>query len=98
MEKELLVTTEYLSQKREEWKELTKKAKQAFDQTGDGVKTLDGVFYGKPVLALKAEILSGKEQGKKEFDALLHHLEKLEVIAFIYDKVERENRGYIKTN
>lgn len=98
MEKELLVTTEVLLQKKEEWKEIAAKAEKLFCEAAGSVETLEQVFCGKPVLALKADFLTRKENGREEFDALLHHLEKLEVIAFVYDKVERENRGFIKTN
>ncbi|MDE7404140.1 MAG: hypothetical protein K2M81_03445 [Lachnospiraceae bacterium] len=50
------------------------------------------------MLALKAEFIDRKEKGRMDFEALSRHMGKLEVIAFIYDKVERENRGFIKTN
>lgn len=98
MEKEVLVTTEFLLQKEEEWKEITAKAEQIFCEAVESIETLEHFFCGKPVLALKAEFLERKEKGKTDFEALSRHLEKLEVIAFIYDKVERENRGFIKTN
>ncbi|MBD5548080.1 MAG: hypothetical protein HDQ97_11885 [Lachnospiraceae bacterium] len=98
MEKELLVTTEFLLKKEEEWKEKAAKAEQIFCQAADSVETLNQFFYGKPVLKVKADFLARKEKGKKDFEALLHHLEKLEVIAFVYDKVERENSGFNKSN
>lgn len=97
-QKELVVTTEFLQQKQEEWKKIGVQAKHSFCEAADSVRTLEQVFYGKPVLAIKADFLSQKEKGEKDFERLLHHLEKLEVIAFVYDKVERENRGFIKGN
>ena len=98
MENEVIVTTEFLLQKEEEWKEIAAKAEQIFCEAAESIERLEQIFYGKPVLALKAEFLARKEKGRMDFEALSRHLEKLEVIAFIYDKVERENRGFIKTN
>jgi len=97
-QKELIVTTELLQQKEEEWKKITTQAEQIFCETADSVKGLKQVFCGKPVSALKTDFLAQKEKGKKDFERLLRHLEKLKVIAFVYDKVERENRGFIKRN
>ena len=98
MEKEVLVTTEFLFQKEEEWKEIAAKAEQIFCEAAESIEKLEQIFCGKPVLALKTEFLDRKEKGRMDFEALSRHLEKLEVIAFIYDKVERENRGFVKTN
>lgn len=98
MEKEVLVTTEFLFRKEEEWKEIAAKAEQIFCETAESIEKLEQIFCGKPVLSLKTEFFDRKEKGRMDFEALSRHLEKLEVIAFIYDKVERENRGFIKTN
>lgn len=98
MEKELLVTTEFLVQKEEEWKDIAAKAEKIFCEAAEGIMALKTVFLGKPVLALKEEFLAEKEEGKNDFKKLSRHLDKLEVIAFVYDKAERENRGFIKTN
>ncbi len=97
-QKELLVTTELLQLKEEEWKKITAQAEQVFCETADSVKGLKQIFLGKPVSALKTDFLAQKEKGKRDFERLLRHLEKLEVIAFVYDKVERENRGFINRN
>lgn len=98
MENEVLVTTEFLLQKEEEWKKIATKAEQIFCEAAESIDMLEQIFCGRPVLALKAEFLDRKEKGKMDFETLSRHLEKLEVIAFVYDKVERENRGFIKTN
>lgn len=98
MENEVLVTTEFLLQKEEEWKEIATKAEQIFCEAAESIEMLEQIFCGRPVLALKAEFLDRKEKGRMDFEALSRHLGKLEVIAFIYDKVERENRGFIKAN
>ncbi|MDE5908414.1 MAG: hypothetical protein K2H52_06735 [Lachnospiraceae bacterium] len=97
-QKEIVVTTEFLRQKQEEWKEMAVQAEQLFCEAADSVKTLEPIFYGKPVLTLKTVFLDQKEKGIKNFERLLRHLEKLDTIAFVYEKVERENRGFIKGN
>lgn len=97
-QKELLVTTELLQQKEEEWKKITAQAEQIFCETTDSVKGLRQVFCGRSVLALETDFLAQKEKGKNDFERLMRHLEKLEVIAFVYDKVERENHGFINRN
>lgn len=97
-QKELIVTTEILRQKEEEWKKITTQAEQIFCDTADNADKLKQVFCGNPVSALKIDFLAQKEKGKSDFDRLLRHLDKLKVIAFVYDKVERENRGFIKRN
>lgn len=98
MKESILVTTEYLTQKEEEWKALLEKAEKTFLEVAGSAELLKTVFYGKPVLALEKKLLAQGKGGERAFGMLINHVCRLGDIALVYDKAERRNRDFFKKN
>ncbi len=91
MGEEILVTTEYLKEKGEEWAELLKLAQKAYQEAADCAERLEQFFCCRESETLRGKYLREKEEGLKDFGALSDHLEKLKSMALIYEEAERSN-------
>lgn len=98
MKDSILVTTEKLIQKEEEWKILSEKAKKTFFEAVESVDMLEQFFSGKPVKELKRIFVHQKQEGESAFEALTDHINKLEYISITYEQAERSNRDFFKKN
>lgn len=91
MAEKILVTTEYIRKKKDEWKGLLKQARTAFLEAADSAEILEEYFCGKPVRTLKQEMKAEVQEGAVAFNILMSHIEKLEDMALVYEEAERSN-------
>lgn len=95
---DIRVTTQDLRARQDEWLEAADRARGAFLAAADTGISLEKCFYGQQAYSLKTDFLTVKNEGEKAFGVLRKHLEKLSVIAGVYDEAERSNTGVVTDN
>lgn len=98
MPEKILVTTEQLIQRKEEYMELLKEIEKAFLQAAQTMDILERCFCGRPVTDLKRKFLIQEKAGENALKDFKDYVEGLEEIALVYKKTERGNRDLVKTD
>ncbi|WP_160560662.1 hypothetical protein [Parablautia muri] len=91
MGERILVTTEYLKEKEEEWKELLGLAQNAYQEAAKSADKLEEYFSCKETAVIRKKFAVWKEEGMDVFERLKSHLGKLKSMALIYEEAERSN-------
>ena len=91
MGESILLTTEYLTEKGEEWKELLRQAQSAYLETAKKAEKLEEYFCCKETAVLRKEFSVWRDEGTDIFGAFGKHLGRLESMALIYEEAERSN-------
>lgn len=98
MGESILVTTEYLKEKGEEWRELLRQAQRAYEEAAKRAEKLEEYFYCKETEAIRKRFSLWKEEGKEAFESFMRHLSKLESMALVYEEAERSNANVTVSN
>ncbi len=93
MEESILVTTEYLKDKQEEWRELLRQAQIIYQEAADSAEKLEEYFSCRETALIRRTFSIRKEEGIDAFETLMQHLEKLKSMALIYEEAERSNEN-----
>ncbi len=98
MAEKVMVTTEKLKEKQEEWLLNFEQIRGGFREIEELLNSLEQIFMGKPVEIIREKAVRRQEEGMAVLTGLKIHLEKMEKIAVIYDQVERSNINVISDN
>ena len=85
------VTTGRLREKKAGWVAASALADQDFRQGCEGGIHITDCFDGEVARGFQKEFEEGLEKGKRSFAQLILQIEKLEIIASVYEKAEEEN-------
>ena len=91
MAEKIVVTSQYLREKQQEWITLLGRAQENLLEAAMDTERLRQHFWGNPARRLQGEFISLGKEGMEAFGRMKTHLRKLEEIASVYEDAERRN-------